>query len=413
MESGSGGETGYWALLRGNRNFRLLYIGTLISLAGDWFLTVALLDLVLELSGLASLASLMVVCQTIPVFLVTPFAGHLADKLDRRKLMITTDVIRAFACLLPLLATSRATLPFAFLGVIVIAVGSACFEPASAAALPNLVAEGELGRANVLFGSAWGTMLAVGAALGGLVTARFGRNVSFLSDALSFLLSALLLYLVKASFSEVRSHEHPPFLKSVRETFGYARNNPRVLALLVSKGGYGIGAGVVAMLSVFGRQVFHAGAYGIGLLYATRGIGALAGPFILRGISKSNDQQYRWISAAVALFGLGYIGLASSGSLLIGSIAICLAHLGGGAQWLTSTFGLQREVPDHIRGRVFAVDYGLVTLTMSFSSLLVGTMSDRFGPRPATAATASLCIAWAVGWGVLTWKLWKPRESVS
>jgi len=404
-------DRGYLSLLRNNRDFRLLYIGTLISLAGDWFLTVALLDLVLELSGLASLASLMVVCQTIPVFLVTPFAGHLVDKLDRRKLMITTDVIRAFACLLPLLATSRATLPFAFLGVIIIAVGSACFEPASAAALPNLVSEAELGRANVLFGSAWGTMLAVGAGLGGLVTARFGRNVSFLSDALSFLLSAFLLYRIRVSFSEVRTREHPPFFKSVRETFGYARSNPRVLALLVSKGGYGIGAGVVAMLSVFGRQVFHAGANGIGFLYAMRGIGALAGPFIVRGISKSSDQQYRWISVAVAVFGLGYIGLALSPSLLIGSIAICLAHLGGGAQWLTSTFGLQREVPDHIRGRVFAVDYGLVTLTMSFSSLLVGAMSDRFGPRAATAGTASLCLAWALGWGLLTWRLWKPKES--
>lgn len=406
---GGTGRIGYWALLRDNRDFRLLYIGTLISLAGDWFLTVALLDLVLELSGLASLASLMVVCQTIPVFLVTPFAGHLVDKMDRRKLMITTDVIRAFACLLPLLATSRATLPFAFLGVIIIAVGSACFEPASASALPNLAAEDELARANVLFGSAWGTMLAVGAALGGFVTARFGRNVAFLADSVSFLLSAFLLYRIKRSFSEVRTREHPPFFKSVRETFRYARSNPRVLSLLVSKGGYGIGAGVVAMLSVFGRQVFHDGAYGIGLLYAARGVGALTGPFIVRGVSRSNDQQYRWISVAIAIFGLGYIGLSFSPSLFIGAVAICLAHLGGGAQWLTSTFGLQREVPDHIRGRVFAVDYGLVTLTMSLSSLLVGTMSDRFGPRIATAATASLCLVWAVGWGLVTWKYWKSK----
>src|SRR5881392_562281 len=110
----------YWRLLRHNRDFTLLYIGTLISLGGDWFLTVALLDLVLQLTGSATLASLMLLCQSLPVFLVSPFAGHLVDKVDRRKLMIVVDLLRAGACLLPLLARTPATLPFAFLGVILI-----------------------------------------------------------------------------------------------------------------------------------------------------------------------------------------------------------------------------------------------------------------------------------------------------
>src|SRR6476659_3196093 len=116
-----------WRLLRTNREFRLLYLGTLISLGGDWFLTVALFDLVLGLTGSATLVSLMLLCQTLPIFLVTPFAGALVDKVDRRKLMITVDVIRTFACLLPLLARSAATLPFAYAGVVLISVGGAYF----------------------------------------------------------------------------------------------------------------------------------------------------------------------------------------------------------------------------------------------------------------------------------------------
>jgi MFS family permease len=325
--------------------------------------------------------------------------------------MIWMDILRVFACLLPLMSHSRATLGFAFAGVIVISLGSSIFEPAAAAALPNLVDNEDLSAANVLFGSTWGTMLAVGAAIGGAVTAQFGRNVSFISDAVSFGISALLIYSISGKFAEDRKQEHPPLIRSARETFQYAKKHRRVLALLVSKGGYGIGAGVVAMLSVFGREVFKAGAFGIGLLFAARGVGALLGPFIARGVSRTNDEQYRLISWSVLIFGLGYVGLAFSTVLTIGALSIAIAHLGGGAQWQTSTFGLQNEVDDYIRGRVFAVDYGLVTLTMSISSVITGVMADHIGAVRATAITASLCIVWALAWGISTRKLWRPLEA--
>ena len=401
--------TGYLGLIRHNRDFRLLYVGALISLGGDWFLTVALLDLVLTLTGSATLASVMLLCQSLPIFIVTPLAGSLVDKVDRRKLMIGVDLIRVAACLLPLFARSAALLPFAYTGVVIIALGSAYFEPAAQAALPNVVAEEDLGRANVLMGATWGTMLAVGAGIGGIVTMRFGRDTSFVIDSLSFLASALILSRIRARFSERpnANHEHPPLREAIRETVRYARKHPRVLALLTAKGGYGMGAGVVAMLGVFGKEVFHSGAFGIGVLFAARGIGALSGPFLIRAATARSDQQYRLISLATLVFGLGYMGLALSHGLWIGALAVGIAHLGGGAQWLTSTFGLQKEVPDWIRGRIFAADYGLVTLTMSISSLAAGLLCDRFGATAGTIATASVCVVWAIAWGAGTWRLWK------
>ena len=414
----------YLRLLRHNRDFRLLYAGTLISLGGDWFLTVALLDLVLSLTGSATLASLMLLCQSLPIFIVTPLAGHVVDRVDRRKLMIVVDVVRTGACLLPLLARTPALLPFAYAGVIVIAVGSSYFEPASQAALPNLVTAEELAPANVLMGSTWGTMLAVGAAIGGVVTMRFGRDVAFIVDAVSFLVSALILAMMRTPFSErlavgrwplaegdpdrpTANRQQPTLIESIRETLRYARTHPRVLALLTSKGGYGVGAGVVAMLSVFGKEVFHAGAFGIGLLFAARGLGALLGPFLIRWASARDELMYRLITVSVLVFGAGYIGLGLSRTLLFGAIAIFIAHLGGGAQWQTSTYGLQREVPDWIRGRVFAADYGFVTLTMAVSSLVAGILSDRLGPMIATVSIASLSVGWALFWGAWTWKLWR------
>jgi MFS family permease len=399
----------YWRLLRENRDFRLLYTGTLISLGGDWFLTVALLDLVLQLTGSAMLASLILLCQTLPIFVFTPLAGHLIDRVDRRKLMILVDVIRAGACLLPLLARTPQLLPFAYLGVILISIGSAYFEPAAQAALPNIVKPEELGPANVLMGSTWGTMLAAGAGIGGLVTATFGRDVSFVVDAASFLLSAIVLLRMRTAFSEERGehHEQPPLLESIRETFRYARAHPRVLALLTTKGGYGIAAGVVAMLSVFGKEVFKAGALGIGFLFAARGLGALVGPFLVRFIARTEETQYRAIVFCVLLFGAGYTALALSPTLTFGLVSIFLAHLGGGSSWQISTYGLQRETPDFIRGRVFAADYGFVTLTMSLSSLLTGIAADRFGPVHATITTASAALLFAIIWGASTWRLWR------
>jgi MFS family permease len=399
----------YFRLLRDNRDFRLLYIGALISLGGDWFLTVALLDLVLQLTGSATLASIMLVCQALPVFFFTPVAGHVVDRVDRRKLMILVDVMRTGACLLPLLARTPALLPFAFAGVVLISIGSAYFGPASQAALPNIVSSDDLGPANVLMGSTWGAMLAVGAAVGGLVTAKLGRDISFVIDAASFLLSAFILWRMRVPFSEARPehHEQPPLLESMRETIHYARSHSRVLALLTTKGGYGVAAGVIAMLSVFGKQVFHAGALGIGLLFAARGLGALLGPFVVRAVARSDEAQYRSIVWCVLLFGAGYSGLALSPTLTIGLIAIFFAHLGGGGSWQISSYGLQRETLDFIRGRVFAADYGFVTLTMSVSSIVAGVAADRFGAVPATIGTASAALLFAIIWGAATWKLWR------
>jgi MFS family permease len=399
----------YWQLLRHNRDFRLLYFGALISLGGDWFLTVALLDLVLQLTGSAALASLVLLCQTLPIFIFTPIAGHLVDRADRRKIMIAVDILRAFACLLPLLARTPALLPFAYAGVILISIGSAYFEPSSQAALSNIVGREAIGPATVLMGSTWGTMLAVGAALGGVVTMQFGRDASFVVDSISFLFSAWLIWRMRARFSEERAehHEHPPLLESARETLRYARSHPRVLALLTTKGGYGMAAGVVAMLGVFGKQVFNAGALGIGLLFAARGIGALLGPFVTRAIAREDEKQYRAIVFCVLAFGAGYVALALSKSLTVGLAAILFAHLGGGAAWQISTYGLQREVPDRIRGRVFSADYGFVTLTMSVSSIIAGVASDRFGPVPATIGTAAFALLFAIVWGTFTWRLWR------
>ncbi|MCU1244599.1 MAG: major facilitator superfamily 1, partial [Acidobacteria bacterium] len=94
--------------------------------------------------------------------------------------------------------------------------------------------------------------------------------------------------------------------------------------------------------------------------------------------------------------------------LAFGLMAIFFAHLGGGASWQISTYGLQRETPDRLRGRIFAADYGFLTLTMSLSSIITGIASDRFGAVLATICTATVAVLFGTLWSAWTWKLWRP-----
>ncbi len=133
----------------------------------------------------------------------------------------------------------------------------------------------------------------------------------------------------------------------------------------------------------------------------------MLGPFLLRGAVQNDESRYRSIAFCLLAFGLGYAALALSTTLTLGFAAILFAHLGGGAAWQISTYGLQRETPDHIRGRVFSVDYGFVTLTMALSGLGAGIGADAFGATAATLATASVCVLFGAIWASLTWSLWR------
>ena len=390
-------------LVRRNADFRRLFAAGIISLGGDWFLTVALFDLALELRGNALAVALVVIAQEIPFTVLSPIGGILADRLDRRRLMIACDLARAAVCLAFLFVRSPSTFWLVFVLLPLLSAFGVPFDPAVEAAAPNLVEPEDLPAANSLLGSAWGTMLAVGAAAGGLVVATLGNDSAFVIDAASFVLSAALLWRIRRPFSEAVEREHPRAIEATRETVSYARRDHRVLALLTVKGGFGLAAGVLVLISVFAHNVFGAGAAGIGLLMGARGLGALIGPFLGRWIAGPTDRHlFAAIGLALAVFGLAYIALGLAPSLAFAFAAVLCAHLGGGGQWALSTYGLQRIVPDRIRGRVFSFDFALVTLTLAISSGAAGWAADRFGPRRAAVGMGIVALAWAASWWIAT-----------
>jgi MFS family permease len=379
-------------------------VASLISLGGDWFLLVALFGLVLHFSGSAIAVALVVAVQDLMYFLLSPVAGVLADRIDRRRLMVGADLARAVVCLGFLLIRTDSLVWLAFVLLAVMASFSAAFEPASLAALPNLVEEEDLVTANALSGSLWGTMLAVGAALGGVVAAVFGRDTAFILDAVSFLASAWLIWRIRRPFAEQREAEdHAGVGEATVETIRFARKDHRVLALLAVKFGWGIAGGVLVLIPLLAHREYHAGDIGIGLLMASRGVGALIGPFIGRSALGPQDRRiFGAIALALAVFGLGYTLLGLVPGLLLAMPTVALAHVGGGAQWTLSSYGLQRIVPDRIRGRIFAFDGMLVTLTFGLSSLLTGWLAESFGPRVTAVGMGAVAMGWAAVWALLT-----------
>lgn len=409
----------YLTLLRHNRAFSRLFAAQLISFAGDWFATVAILGLALEVTGSPAVASLFLVVQTGAFALASPIAGVLADRFDRRRLMVGADLARIPVALAFLFARDADTLWIAFAAAALLSVGAALFEPTSSASLPNLVDEAELPEANILIGSSWGTMLAVGAALGGAVAAAFGREVAFVVNAASFAVSAALIVGIRRSFVETRRDAglgvgarggHAGVVASVVTVLRFARGNRTLAALLLAKTTFGVGSGVIVLLAVFGRTVFAAGDVGIGILFAARGLGALLGPFLVRGIVGTSERGLiLGIAASFVIFALCYSLLPLAPILALAALAVFGAHLGGGAQWTLSSYGLQRAVPDAIRGRVFSFDYGLVTLTITASTLIAGALAERFTPAIATWSMVGLAAIAASGWIAFSRPVWRRR----
>jgi MFS family permease len=409
------------SLLRRNGDFRALFLAQIVSFCGDWFATVAMLGLVIDRTGSDIATAAVFVVQTLPAFLLSPFAGPAADRFDRRKLMIGVSLLQAAAAGLFLVAL-HGPVVFAFLGQGLISGLGAFFLPASQAALPNLAGADDLKLATVMMSSTWGAMLAVGAAVGGAFTVAFGRDAAFVADGASFLVATALIASVRRPTQEVTA-ERPrgrmrPLADTI-ETFRYARTNPLVAALLSSKLGFGLGSGTMAMLPLLASGPFHSGDSGTGILLGARGLGVVVGPFVAnwllarRGGRSAMSGILLTCGTAGLVYAAGYLVVGTAPVLAVAAAGALVAHLGGGAQWALSTYGLQSAVPDYIRGRVFAADFALVTVTMSLSLLVSGALAEVTGPRLPTLLLAGVGALWGAVYLTLTRPLRRSDATVA
>jgi MFS family permease len=396
----------YARLLRRNDNFRRLWLAQIVSEIGDWFYTLAIYTLLLQLTGHAGSVALALVLQVIPQTFVGPTAGVVNDRLRRKHVMIAADLIRCVVVLAMLLVRSASMVWLVYALLVIETTMTAFFEPARSAVIPNISSEGEVLVANTLSSATWSVNLMIGASIGGVVAAFFGRDAVFVLNALSFLASALLIR--GMHFDEPHAESAPPLrardlvdFSPVMEGVRYIRSHPTLLPTVFSKAGELMVGPSWVIFTVMGAREFAihragtnpAGAamLGMSILLAGRGIGALVGPVVSARWAGRNDNRLRLgILFGYLTIATGYSLLGVSRSVWMAAACAMLAHAGGSTVWVFSTTLLQLHTEDRFRGRVFAADLGLGSLSFAVTAYLAGKFLDAgFSAHKVAAGTGA------------------------
>jgi len=406
----------YYRLVRDNAPFRRLWLAQIVSELGDWFYWVALCDLLLRLTGSAQFVGLAVVVQVLPTFFLGPTAGAVNDRLSRRRVMIAADLARTVIVLGMLFIQSREHLWVLYLLLAGEVISASFFEPARTAVIPTLVAEEQVLAANALSSATWSFNLAVGAGVGGLVVHWLGRESAFLINSLSFLASAALI--ARTRFAEPHLEGRPsqrwveilgvePLAEGVR----YVKADPRLASLLFLKFGLGLLGANLVLLPLMGQREFQvsgAEVLGMSTLFMFRGVGALIGPFIGGRLAGASQARMRLgVLAGFLAAGISYLLFSQAPTLALASACVMGAHAGGSVVWVFSTTLLQLNSEDRFRGRVFAADFGLLTLTMAISAFAVSLAVDHgVAPRLAAVALGLVMFLPAGAWAAAL-RLWR------
>ena len=386
----------YIHFLRTNSRFRRFWLATIASQVGDWFNYIAVFVLLTNQTGSGEAVSWFLIAKFLPTTLLGAVAGVVADRFNRKRIMVACDLLRSLVVLGYLWAGVsghvHAVYILAFLQESIWTFN----HPARQASIPDLCTKEELNLANGLFGVSWSVNLALGAAMGGLVTAWFGWKAAIVIDSLTFLVSAAAISTVAVTARQ-RSNRTLSFrnisgLADISEGLVYVRAHPNVGALLFVKSGWALSGGLLVMLTVFGEQVFSDGGRGglSGALYSMRGIGAALGPFwAWRIFGNEPDGMRRAIGVAFFISALSYLLFSQAPNIYVASLFVLSGHLGGSIQWVFSSALLHANVEEAFRGRVFAAEIALLTLTLSLSTLVTGQALDAgFSPRHIVAVLA-------------------------
>ncbi len=406
-------------LLRQNRNYRRMWMGQVVSEVGDHFNNIAVFSLGLETTRSPVVVSWIMVSRAIPAILAGPIAGVLLDRLDRKRIMILSDVVRAALALGFLLygGTEDRWVLYLFSGLLMFA--SPFFTSGRSSILPTIATPEELHTANALTQTTQWATLTVGTLLAGGIVTQFGYSRAFLFNAVSFLVSAWAvtgLKLERGGFTSRRALTEADVARPWHEYvegLRYMRSVPLVLGISLLGVGWATGGGAAQILfSVFGELVFDRGPAGIGAIWGFAGIGLLIGGAIAHRLAKrlSFDGYKQTILVCFLLHGGFYVIFSRMTIFGWALAAILLSRLVIAICSVLNFSRLLHTVPDQYRGRVFATVETMVWVTMMISMMLAGVGSQYYSPRTigtiAGLLSSSTALFWA--WAHFTRRLPEP-----
>ena len=405
----------YIVLLKNNSQVRLLWLAQIMSLLGDWFGTIAAIILVNRYTDSGLAISILFMARGLPSFVFAPVVGVIADRFNRKRILITTDILQTIVGFSFLLVFQTESITLLYFLTVLQFTLAAFFEPARAAFLPNLVhSESELLHANTLSNISWSFMLAIGAVIGGGVTALFGIEIAIVVNAFTFLISAAFIAFIrhieeKSDENTTSSNGFLDFMDGLR----YVRQRPEVASYVTVKGLSQIGS-IDAMFTLYAASVFiigDEGAITLAVLYMAFGVGAVIGPIIANRFNDNSKIAFqKWILYGFLMIPIGWFGFGIAPTLGIAAFFIVIRAMGNSINWTYSSVQLQLTVPDQYLGRVFSLDFSMFTLSYTVAVIVTGLLVDVLNLSPREIAIV-FAIAGSIPTAIWYWVMNRHARS--
>jgi MFS family permease len=391
-----------------HRNYRLFFAGQLISLVGTWMQMVAESWLVFRLTGSSALLGLSSFVGLFPVFLLAPIGGAVADRFDRRRIILVTQSV---SMVLPLVLAAltlsgRVRVWHVFVLAACLGIVNAFDMPARQAFVVDMVGRADLLNAIALNSSMVNGARILGPSVAGLTVAAVGEGWCFLINGLSYVAVIAGLLMMRVP-NTARLRARRSALHDTIEGFQFIARTAPVRALLVLLGIVSFaGMPYSVLMPVFAESILHAGPKGLGLLMGASGAGALAGTLTLASRSGVRGLG-RWVLAATVALGVSLMLFSLSRTFWLSAVLLVPVGASMMVQMASSNTLIQAMVPDALRGRVMAV-YAMMLVGMApFGSLFAGLVAERIGAPNTLALGGAVCLVAA---GVFATRLSALRE---
>jgi MFS family permease len=409
----------YLQLLRRNRSFRRLWWGQVISELGNWFNFIAGLGLVRFIShGDAGSTTIILLARMVPFTLFAPLAGAFVDRWSRRMVMIVSDIARVAVAFGFLLVRRPEDLWIAYLCTALLSFFGAFFEAAKSAAMPNITGERDLLAGNALMFSSRFLLMSLGAALGGWTAANVGYRAAFVINAVSFLGSALSVWLIPEhetkqaapEASAAETEKRPSYWSDIREGWSYIIRHAPVAAILGINVLWASGGGAMNLIMdrlggiVFAGQLGMSGDSGVAALYFSGGLGLFIGMMIARRLGIHFEflgKTHTLIGWGLLLQGFLFALIGVTPNLWSACLFLFLGRIVLGAEFGVQDTLLMKLVPDKLRGRVITTDRASELLIWSISTTVAGWSLRGITPRTLTIISGLLSASSGAVWLIL------------
>ena len=384
------------------KEFRIYWFGMLISLVGSWIQTMALSWLVFQITSSAFLLGVVGFLGSIPVFFLSLFGGVLADRVNKRRILIVTQTVFMFLAFLLAVFTQFKLITVNQIMVIALLNGTVmAFDgPTRQSIVVELVGKQHLFNAIALNSVAFNSSRIIGPALAGILVAIVGMSGCFYVNGISFLAVIVALFLIRTGRESV-SRKKTRALKELKEGLVFIKNNPDILILISMVGVVSLfGISYMILMPVFAEQVLKVGIKGMGMLMSSSGLGALAGALIL---ARLGDFKHKGIllNASALVFSFALIVFAVSKFYLLSLLALVFIGATGVTSIALVNTIIQTKVGDEFRGRVMSVFMLTFAGFMPFGNLIAGSIAQRLGVSSCVLISGAICFAFFAAVNIL------------